>query len=80
MWPYIKTNMPAITDIMNNGMGATVVSIIMGLGLAALFRKVCDDKKCVVVHSPNNADMENYYYQVQGECYKYTPESAPCTK
>lgn len=72
--------MAVVTDILNNGMGATIVSIIMGLGLAALFRKVCDDKKCIVIHAPNNADMEKYYYQIQGECYKYTPEPAACPK
>jgi len=72
--------MPAISEVLDNNAGSVIVSVILGLGLAALFRKVCEDKKCVVVHSPNNNDVEKYYYQIQGECYKYTPETVSCSK
>lgn len=72
--------MGAVADILNTTMGSVIVSIIIGLGLAALFRKVCDDKKCVVVKAPNSEEIERYYYKVQDDCYKYTPESVSCGK
>lgn len=72
--------MGTLVNIMDDKTGSTIVSIILGLGLAAIFRKVCDDKKCVVIRSPNTDDLEKYYYQVQGDCYKYVPENVSCKK
>jgi uncharacterized protein (TIGR03382 family) len=72
--------MGTISDIMENAGGATIISVMLGLGLAAIFRRVCDDKKCVVIRAPNNEELEKYYYQVQDECYKYTPENVACPK
>ena len=35
-----------------------VVSIIWGLGIAAVLRKVCSNNKCVVIKAPK--DMDSY--------------------
>lgn len=70
--------MGVVSNILDTTMGSVVVSMIIGLGLAALFRKVCDDKKCVVVKAPNSEELERYYYKVQDDCYKYTPETVSC--
>ena len=32
--------------------GKTIISIIVGLGLAALFRKVCNDRDCIIIKGP----------------------------
>lgn len=72
--------MGAVADIMVDPMGSKIISIILGLGLAALFRNVCDDKRCVVIKAPNSHDMTTYYYKLQGDCYKYTPEEVACKK
>ena len=32
--------------------GRIVISIILGLGLATLFRKVCKERDCLVFHAP----------------------------
>jgi hypothetical protein len=33
--------------------GKYVMSILLGLGLATLFRKVCNDRSCLVFHAPH---------------------------
>ena len=32
--------------------GRNIISIVLGMGLAALFQKVCKDKDCVVFSGP----------------------------
>ena len=33
--------------------GKYIISILLGLGLATLFRKVCDDRNCIVFKAPD---------------------------
>ena len=33
--------------------GKYIISILLGLGLATLFRKVCKDRNCIVFKAPN---------------------------
>jgi hypothetical protein len=55
-----------------------IISVILGLGLAALFRRVCDGKKCIIVEGPPLRETEKYYYQIHENCYKYTPVVSEC--
>lgn len=59
--------------------GAIVISIILGLGLAALiFRKTCDGSGCVVIQGPNPKEIADHVYKVKDECYQYTPYVTEC--
>ena len=58
--------------------GRIVISIILGLGLATLFRKVCKDKNCIVFNGPILSDFEDKVYEHDGRCYKYSVKSAKC--
>jgi hypothetical protein len=58
--------------------GQIFISILLGLGLAAMFRKACDDNRCIVVRPPSFEETQKYYYKVGGECWKYTPVETPC--
>jgi len=59
-------------------MGA-VVSVALGLGLSLLFfRGVCRGDSCVVVKSPDSAELRRKYYKLDGECYKYKPYPVSC--
>lgn len=60
--------------------GSVIVSALVGLGLAALFRKACKDKSCVVVQGPPPEETSKYVYKVRDKCYKYTPEEAACER
>lgn len=72
--------MGQVNEIVNSKYGSIIISSILGLGLAALFRRVCEGKQCVVIKSPNYEDIQKYYYKIQNECYKYIPETVPCSK
>ena len=62
----------------DNRTGIIIVSVIFGLGLASLFRKVCEDRDCIVIRGPNRTETDKFYYKNDSACYKYTPVVAEC--
>ena len=67
-----------ISKFMESKLGQIVISIILGFGLATIFRKVCKDGSCVVIKGPRPSDVSQYYYKLHDDCYKYTPYITPC--
>ena len=63
---------------MESSRGSMVFSILLGLGIAAMFRKACTDNKCVIVQSPDLSELSSYYYKTNDTCYKYTPIESEC--
>ena len=59
--------------------GRTIMSILLGLGLASLFREVCKGKNCIIYESPDFKEIEGKTYKHDNKCYKYKPESATCS-
>ena len=53
-----------------------ILSIIWGLGIAALFRKVCDNNKCIVIKAP--AGMNDYQQQNGNTCYRFERNNTEC--
>lgn len=58
--------------------GKIVVSVILGFGLATLFRKICKGTTCIVVKGPKISEVDKYFYKVEDKCFKYTPYVSPC--
>jgi hypothetical protein len=58
--------------------GKHMLSIILGLGLASLFRTVCKEKNCIIFKAPPLADIKDKVFKQNGKCYKYTPVSTKC--
>jgi hypothetical protein len=65
-------------EVMKDSTGAKVVAVILGFGLAAIFKRACKGDKCIVIKSPEQEAIEKYYYKIEDNCYKYTPY-AICT-
>jgi hypothetical protein len=58
--------------------GKIFMSIILGLGLATLFRKVCNDRNCIIFKAPDIKKIQNQIFKFQGKCYKFTEEIEKC--
>jgi hypothetical protein len=58
--------------------GKNIISIILGLGLASLFRKVCNDKNCIRFNGPVITDIEDKTFKHGNKCYKYSTEADKC--
>jgi len=59
--------------------GKIIMSILLGFGLASLFRKVCKDKNCLTFYSPPLDDFKDKIYKNNGKCVKYTPVATKCS-
>jgi hypothetical protein len=59
-------------------LGRIFMSIILGLGLATLFRKVCTDKNCLMFNGPIISDLEGKIYKHGDKCFKYSSHSDKC--
>lgn len=70
--------MQRLIDFMNSSRGSIVISAILGLGLATLFRQTCRGD-CVVVRAPDLDKLRNYIYEIDGTCYKYTARAVKCS-
>lgn len=67
-----------LAEIMNHPVGRILISVLLGFGLATLFRKVCNGKHCIVVKGPPMDELNKFYYKIDEDCYKYTPYEAQC--
>jgi hypothetical protein len=64
--------------LLNTYLGKILISILLGLGLATLFRKVCKDKNCIVFNGPVLSDVDGKIYKVDNKCYQYTSSHQKC--
>jgi hypothetical protein len=54
------------------------MSILLGFGLATLFRSVCKDKECIVFQAPPLEEIKDKIFKFDNACYKYVPISTKC--
>ena len=62
----------------SDNIGKTIISVILGLGLATLFRKVCTDRSCIVIKGPSVKEIENKVFSLDTKCYKYKSKATSC--
>jgi hypothetical protein len=61
-------------------LGKILLSIILGLGLASLFRKVCTEKNCIHFKGVAVKDINGKVFMHDDKCYKYSASSVKCNK
>lgn len=59
--------------------GQTLMSLILGFGLASLFRKICKEKNCLIFYAPPLEDLNNKIYKINDKCVKYKPVATKCS-
>ena len=60
--------------------GRILMSIILGLGLASLFRKVCKGKNCITYHASPIEETQDKIFKYGDKCYKFIPTNTRCDK
>ena len=65
--------------LFHTDLGRTFLSIILGFGLASMFRKVCNMNSCLIIKGPKIKEMDKYY-KIDKKCYKYNPYPINCKK
>lgn len=64
--------------LLNTDLGIFFISVILGVGLATLFRKACQGKNCINFNGPVISEIDGKTYKYGEYCYKYKLEASPC--
>lgn len=64
--------------LLHSEFGVILISVLLGLGIATLFRKVCTDKNCIQFKGPIISDVLDKTYKHGDKCYKYKVNSTKC--
>lgn len=67
-----------LSQMMQDPTFAATISIILGLGLASLFRQACKGNECVIVKGPSLREISKNTYKIDDRCYSYKPEATTC--
>jgi hypothetical protein len=68
----------SIFTVLDTETGQIMMSMILGLGLAALFQRVCNDEKCIVYKSPGETQIAGQVFTQNGICYKFNKRIVKC--
>lgn len=69
-----------ISRLLNSKYSKYIISFIIGLGLATLFRKACTKKNCLVFKAPSPKLLEDKQYEFNDKCYTYEKHAVSCDK
>ena len=67
-----------LSQMLNTHYGRTIISILLGLGLASLFKKTCTSKSCFKFVAPHVSDITNSVYSHGDHCYTFKPVTVQC--
>ena len=63
---------------LHSKVGKIIVSLILGIGIASLFRPNCENRKCIDFQGPNLKEIEKHVYRYNDRCYKFKLTSRSC--
>ena len=58
--------------------GRIAISVLLGFGLATLFRKACNERNCIVFRAPPLDKISDKIFRYDGMCYKYKEQAQSC--
>ena len=58
--------------------GRYIISILLGLGLATLFRKVCNERNCIVFKGPALNKVKGQVFKFNDRCYQFQEKIEKC--
>jgi len=53
-------------------------SLMLGIGLVALFRPICSGSDCNVTKPPTENDFDKYVYRMGGKCHEFKTNVVEC--
>ena len=67
-----------VRRLLNTDMGQVLISILLGLGLATMFRQVCEGKNCLIFNGPVINEIDGKIYKFGEYCHKYNLNAVSC--
>jgi hypothetical protein len=69
-----------LSKFVHSETGRNLMSILLGVGLATFFRRMCSGKNCIVSKAPPLEEIEDKIYKFDGKCYKLEKNAEKCNK
>ena len=60
-------------------LGQIIISMLLGFGLATLFRKACNRRNCLIFRAAPLNKIKGQIFKYDNKCYKFNPKSESCT-
>ena len=70
--------MISISKIVKTNVGRIFISILLGFGLATLFRKVCRDRGCMIYSAAPLKDINEKVITMDNKCYRLESKQTNC--
>mgnify|MGYP001464695205 CR=1 FL=1 len=70
--------MSGFKRLLHTEKGKIFISILLGLGLAAIFRTSCKKNKCMVFRHPDVNEIKDKIYKNGNKCYSYNLVQEKC--
>lgn len=67
-----------LTRLINSETGHIIVSILFGLALSTLFRKICTDRNCLAFYAVSEDKIVGKTFQQGETCFQFKPKSVKC--
>jgi len=67
-----------IQRILYGKIGKIFMSVLLGLGLATLFRKVCKNRDCIVFYAPDIEKIKGQIFKFNDKCYTFKEKITKC--
>ena len=69
----------SLKRVLHTDYGKLLIAVILGLGLATLFRKSCSDKECMEFKGPKLDDIKDKVFKYENDCYTFKPNPTKCS-
>lgn len=69
-----------LSNLLESKNGKIIISILLGFGLATLFRAACKGRNCYIQHAPPLEEIEGKVYKHGDKCYQYKLSPTKCDK
>ena len=70
--------MNRIQKILYSKEGRIMISLLLGFGLASLFKKACHDRDCLVFYAPPMEKIKDKVFEFNDKCYQFKARGTMC--
>jgi hypothetical protein len=68
-----------LKQLIQTDKGKVMISVILGFGVATLFRKSCSEEECIQFKGPKLNKVKENIYNYDNQCYQFTPQPVKCS-
>lgn len=67
-----------LENFINSQSGKYIMSMLLGFGLATLFRQICTGKNCLRFYAPPLEEIDDQTYNFDDKCFKLQKTAVKC--